>query len=717
MSQTDQTKTQKKQSFVSQISESIKNLNDSYTQFWKAKISWKVTIAIFLSILAIESFITYISWNEYRAVTKSRMLDTAKTTIAGLNFKYQGNKIVDMTEINTLLTSTNIQGIRVYTPQFSLVDQWGQRPSIALDTPEDLYKIVDDRRGFHYEAVFKPGDINHPYYVVARMDSKEMVHDIQYYAYQQISIVILLSALITTILMGALGFWFLQPIVYLTNLLKKAIRNPEHPDIKKGFITRSGNDDINEAIDAAVKLVTQNAEHIKQIKDTAEDEIRKLAYFDGLTNLPNRVYFIDQLKNHISKEKADTKFVVVALDLDHFRDVNDSMGHSVGDMILKSVGERLKKSLPERAVVARSGEDSFAVMLPIIAGINTAEDIAKRVALSVKAERFKVMDEDFRIHCSVGYALYPEDGDEPDQVLKNADVALNRAKEEGRDMIRAYSRDFDIAVQSRFQLLRDLRHALENEEFELHFQPQFDLKTAKIIGAEALLRWWKPDNSKEGGKYISPGEFIPIAESSGLIVPIGEWVLRDACFKGIEFKSEGLDDIRIAVNVSGVQFHQKDLVEQVQHTLHETGLDPKKLEIEVTESAFMKDVNHTIDVLRQLHEAGCELAIDDFGTGYSSLAYLRQFPIDRLKIDRSFIINALNNPDDASITRTIIALGKSLNLNVIAEGVETTDHEAFLKKEGCNEVQGFRYSRPLPKKKFVAFCKNYTGKLSQFNDS
>ena len=266
-------------------------------------------------------------------------------------------------------------------------------------------------------------------------------------------------------------------------------------------------------------------------------------------------------------------------------------------------------------------------------------------------------------------------------------------------------------------MLRDLRDAMEKEELQLFYQPQLDLQTGKIIGAEALLRWWKKDASKEGGAFISPGEFIPIAEQSGLIVPIGEWVMRKACTTAKKWHDLYGMDIRIAINVSAHQFSQSDICSFTQKTIGEIGINPHKVELEVTESVFMDDIQHTIESLQNLHAIGVELAIDDFGTGYSSLSYLRQFPIDRLKIDQSFIRNALNDPDDASIARTIIALGRALNLFVIAEGVETKEHERFLVAEGCDEVQGFRYCRPIPEEDFVEFASNYNGKLDSFDKS
>jgi EAL domain-containing protein (putative c-di-GMP-specific phosphodiesterase class I) len=354
-------------------------------------------------------------------------------------------------------------------------------------------------------------------------------------------------------------------------------------------------------------------------------------------------------------------------------------------------------------------------MMPLSTDLNTAKDVADRVLGVIRSEPFKVFNEQFQVRASIGASTFPDDSLDPDGVLKNADIALNRAKEEGRDRVKEYTEDFDRAVQQRFQMLRDLRDALEQKQLTVYYQPQLDLKTGEVIGSEALLRWFKPDASKQGGTFISPAEFIPVAEQSGLIVPIGEWVMEVACKATAEMNKKLGKDLRIAVNVAAAQFIQGDIVNYVQKILKATGLPAHKLELEVTEGVFMEDIDHTIRTLQALHQIGVELAIDDFGTGYSSLSYLRQFPIDRLKIDQSFIRNALNDNNDASIARTIVRLGHSLNLKVIAEGVETKDHEKFLVAEGCDEVQGFRYSRPVPHDQFVEFIKKYDGKLSSFD--
>ncbi len=554
-------------------------------------------------------------------------------------------------------------------------------------------------------------DLKRPYYIVVRMSAGHIQDEIAYYIQDTIKIMLIMSLFVTTVLMIALGRWLLEPMLFMRNNLMAAFKNPEEPQIEDSpFDTR---DEVGVAIDLTQKLILQNADNLTRIKSAAEDKIHKLAYYDTLTGLPNRTLFVQTLSES-ARQKQDgsaDRFAVITIDLDHFKDINDSMGHNVGDAILRGVAKRLRSAMPESAVVSRSGEDEYAIMMPLSTDINSARDVAEKVIHVIRSEPFKVFNEAFQVRASIGAATFPDDAVDPDQVLKNADIALNRAKEEGRDTIKEYSEDFDRAVQARFQMLRDLRDAMEQKQLELYYQPQLDLKSGKVIGAEALLRWFKPDNSKEGGTFISPADFIPVAEQSGLIVPIGEWVMRTACEFAKKWQDEHGYDIRIAINVSAHQFSQSDICAFTQKTIQEVGIPAHKVELEVTESVFMDDIQHTIQTLQNLHAIGVELAIDDFGTGYSSLSYLRQFPIDRLKIDQSFIRNALNDPDDASIARTIIALGRALNLSVIAEGVETVEHEDFLIKEGCDEVQGFRYSRPVPADDFLHFVQEYKDDL------
>ncbi len=696
----------------------------SPAQIWKSKISWRIATAVFLTIMLVQAVVLIFSRSNYETQELGALRAKAQSSILPLLEIEQAAMLespIAADALNRLFATTPIKGLTIYgegmTPGVAeLIGSYGEQTVTVLLSTDDVSKTFRSSDGGTYEFVFRVSTIMSPYYIVVRMDSAKISQKLRQHVEQSIIIMLLLSALVTTVLMIALGYWLLEPILFMRNNLMAASKNPEDPKIKPSPFDPT--DEIGGAIEIAQRLIEQNADNIKRIKSAAEDKIHKLAYYDSLTNLPNRTLFIQELTEKMRMGAAadnTERFAVVAIDLDHFKDINDSMGHNVGDAILRGVGKRLRSAMPEKAIVSRSGEDEFAIMMPLSTDINTSKDVADKVLSVIRSEPFKVFNEEFQVRVSVGAATFPDDGIDPDQVLKSADIALNRAKEEGRDKVKEYSEDFDKAVQYRFRMLRDLRDALEKGQLQLNYQPQLELKTGKLIGAEALLRWWKPDNSKSGGSFISPGEFIPVAEQSNLIVPIGEWVLQTACSDAKEWHDKYGYKGRVAINVSGAQFTQSDMVGFVNKTIKKSGIDPKFVELEVTESVFMDDINQTIQTLKDLNALGVELAIDDFGTGYSSLSYLRKFPIDRLKVDQSFIRNALNNPDDASITRTIITLGHSLNLKVIAEGVETIDHEKMLQQYNCDEVQGFRYSKPVPKDQFVEFIKNYTGDLSYFS--
>lgn len=696
--------------------EKFKSINASSAQIWKSRLSWRIAFVVFLTILIVQVSILFLTMQQERMSILNDIRELGRSSIATSLETPRGILTSPITKIkaNRLISSTLVDGFSVYSADLLYLESYGSPVTLPVTSQSSLSQNNLSSDGNYYEVIYRPSDLRRPYIIAARLNSDGLYDSLVSYVQQSVLIMLLLSALVTTVLMIALGRWLLEPILFMRQNLLAAQKNPDNPKIQASPF--NDKDEIGEAIVISQELIRKNAENMQQIRSAAEDKIHKLAYYDQLTGLPNRTLFIQKLtENALTEDGKDTKrFAVVTLDLDHFKDVNDSMGHNVGDAILRGVAKRLRSSLPQSALVARVDADEFAVTMPLDSELITSTDVASKVADIIRSEPFKVYNENFQIRTSIGVATYPDDGTDPNTVLKNSDIALNRAKEEGRDRVKEYSEDFDRAVQIRFQLLRDLRDALEKDELRIFYQPQFDLGSGNIIGAEALIRWWKKDNSKNGGSWISPGEFIPIAEQSGLIVPIGKWVMEEACRTAKKWHEQG-KEIRIAINVSGAQFYQSDLVEHTRQCLKETGVKPHLVELEVTESVFMDDISIAVETLKRLHELGVELAIDDFGTGYSSLSYLRQFSIDRLKIDQSFIRNALTNNDDAAIARTIIRLGHSLNLKVIAEGVETKEHEVFLVEEGCDEVQGFRYSKPVPQDLFWDFATNYNGNLASFD--
>ena len=700
---------------------SLAAMSSAPTNIWRSRISWRIALSVFLTILVVQTGILIFTFKQQEQIKLNELREIGRSTLAPAIGRVTDTLMspISQEQADQINATTIVDGFSIYSIDERLLGSYGEAVSMVILDQESLNRTLRSADGGAYEVIYKTGDLRKPYYIVARLDSGLVASSLLDYVKQTMAIMLLMSAFVTVVLMISLSKWLLEPILFMRDNLIAASENAENPEIKESPF--DGQDEIGGTISMVQTLILQNAKNIVEIKSAAENKVYKAAYFDQLTDLPNRKNFLEKLSGFARKANeeeeggtAPKRFAVIALDLDHFKDLNDSMGHIVGDAILRGVGKRLRAALPDSAVVARSGEDEFAITMPLTADVNSARDIAQRIVNVIRSEPFKAFHESFQVRASVGVATFPDDGINPDDVLKKADIALNRAKEEGRDTIKEYSQDFDEAVKQRFQLLRDLRDALEAKELMVYFQPQFDLNNGKIIGAEALLRWFRKDDSKEGGKFISPAEFVPIAEQSGLIVPIGEWVLQYCCQVASEWQKAG-QDIRVAVNVSGAQFYQSDLVNYVSKCLKESGLKPHNLELEVTESVFMDDINHTIETLQHLHALGVELAIDDFGTGYSSLSYLRQFPIDRLKIDQSFIRNALNNNDDAAIARTIVRLGHSLNLKVIAEGVETKEHETFLREEKCDEVQGFRYSRPVPLEDFNRFMSNYKGSLNIFD--
>ena len=422
----------------------------------------------------------------------------------------------------------------------------------------------------------------------------------------------------------------------------------------------------------------------------AQEQVHHLAYYDALTGLPNRTLLHGRLNAALAAARdAGKKVAVLFLDLDNFKVINDSLGHSVGDALLKEVAHRLQQHVRHQDTVARVGGDEFLIVLPELEEASAANFAAERILRAVTSG---ITNKDvlLNVTCSIGISLFPEHGFDSEKLIRNADAAMYRAKESGRNRLRFFTEEMNIGVMERLTMENSLRVALERGEFHLDYQPQFEIATGRISGLEALLRWNHPDLG-----LLSPGRFIEIAEESGLILPIGEWVLKTACMQVQRWQDQGLPAIPIAVNVSAVQFRQDGFCDLIRTTLHETKLAPQYLELELTESLLLSNEDVMFRILAALKSMGVSLTIDDFGTGFSSLSYLRQFPVTKLKIDRSFIKEVSQKASDAAITTAIISMAKHLNLRVIAEGVETEDQLSFLRAQHCDEIQGHYLSKPL----------------------
>jgi diguanylate cyclase (GGDEF)-like protein/PAS domain S-box-containing protein len=421
-----------------------------------------------------------------------------------------------------------------------------------------------------------------------------------------------------------------------------------------------------------------------------------LAQHDSLTDLPNRILFSDRLTEAIAMaHRYRRNLAVLYLDVDRFKHINDSLGHDIGDRLLQSMAARLHACVRSSDTVSRQGGDEFVVLLSEVKHVQDAAVIAEKILLTLRPPH-RIDQHDLHLTVSIGIANYPEDGTEAEVLMRNADFAMYHAKENGRNNYQFFQPEMNVRAVERQSLENGLRHAMERQEFVLHYQPKMNLQTGAIIGVEALIRWRHPQRG-----LVPPAQFIPVADECGFIVPIGRWVLREACRQARAWHNAGLMPMRLAVNISAVELRDKDFVAGVGSILTETGLAPHYLELELTETFLLQDSKSTAVVLQALKDLGVGLALDDFGTGYSSLSYLKRFSIDTLKIDQSFVRDMTTDADDASIVSAVISMGKSLHMRVVAEGVETREQLAFLQEQSCPEGQGYYFGRPVAAGEFT----------------
>ena len=464
-------------------------------------------------------------------------------------------------------------------------------------------------------------------------------------------------------------------------------------DMKRVFLTTKT--PLRDRGNSVVAVLTTSVDITDRKR--AESHLLYMAHHDALTDLPNRALLRTRLNRGIARaRRGDGAFALHVVDLDGFKSINDVLGHSAGDKFLKLVAERLRSIVSERDTVARLGGDEFAILQTRVTGTEDAAQLAERIK-EVVGEPQIVSGERLNCRASIGITLHPSDGSDADQLLKNADLAMYRAKADGGNVYRFYASDMNTRALAAAALDNALHEAIEQEQFTLFYQPQVDTRSSRVVGAEALLRWRRPDRG-----IVGPGEFLARAEENGMIVPINEWVLRAACREAKSWQRPGRPPLRVAVNLSPIQFRKQSVPLLVTNILAETGLEPRLLDLELTENIVMQDAEAVARDLQQLRELGVKISIDDFGTGYSSLTYVKQFPVDRLKIDQCFIRNLANDPSDSVIVRAIVSLGHSMELDVVAEGVETREQMQLLRFEGCHEMQGYYFGKPMPASDFAA---------------
>lgn len=503
----------------------------------------------------------------------------------------------------------------------------------------------------------------------------------------------------------AIGICFIAAMIFLLALLSAFIVRYKAAKVAESFARednavlsercRELEDNYNSSLNSLNELTGKYDELNKN-----KENMKKLAYTDYLTELPNRTAFTEMLDNIMITLRSEEIIALMDIDVDNFKNINDTLGHSYGDELLIDVTYRLKQAMDENDYLARIGGDEFIVLTQNFQDMATYEDKIKKIK-NVFSYPFVLSTKEYFVTVSIGVAFAPKDGKTSQSLIKNVDSAMYVAKENGKNTHVYFEYSFNEKLTEKIEMQSELRKALERDEFILYYQAQMDLSTKKVVGYEALIRWNHPTKG-----LIYPDEFIYIAEETGLIVPIGRWVLRMAC-KQLKQWSDEFPEVTMAVNLSARQFKDREIVKMIYDIIEETEINPDKLELEITESIALDDIEYTISTIQELRKIGVTFSLDDFGTGYSSMNYLKKLPVSNLKIDKSFLRTVMEDRCDQKIIQTIITLARNLDLHVIAEGVESSDQEVFLKQANCDKAQGFLYSKPVPEEKAIEFLKHH----------
>ena len=619
--------------------------------------------------------------------------------------------------LRTLRLHPNVVSASLFTSKGDLLaDYWRDGA-----TPHDVRPAADDARvvGDHawvYKSVRRGGAR------VGTVVIEADLHDVESRRARYLPILgglTIIAAIVTLLLSVILQRRITGQLASLAGAARNvsatrdySVRVPARANDEIGSLTSAFNEMLgqieerNEALRTTNDELQQRYEELRQQIDerqqvqralaASEDTLRRMAFFDQLTGLPNRALFKERLDVALSEsERSKSSVAVMFVDVDRFKLINDSLGHSAGDLLLREVASRITATLRRSDTLARLGGDEFTVLLSTLAEASDVVTVAEKI-LRAFTQPFHIVDHEWYATVSIGISVSPEDGTDSETLIKNADIAMYRAKDRGRDAFELYTPELHARAMHRVTVENDLRSALNRQEFVVHYQPVVSLRTGEIEGAEALVRWQRPDET-----LVPPGHFIPVAEETGLIVQIGNWVLQRACADARNWTIATGKPLRVSVNLAARQFQQANLAETVQEILAGTGLDAGQLELEITETSAMDNTQHTADMLRRLKQIGVRLSIDDFGTGYSSLGSLKRFPLDTLKVDRSFVQDVTTDARNAALIQAIVAIGRALNVAIVAEGVETEEQKLVLQTHGCDGFQGFLFSRAVPVEDFL----------------
>ena len=696
----------------------------------RSPLCWRITSLVLLSFLIIELLILIPSALNFRDGFIDKMRDVALASVTPMLPEDKDQNSWNHLPKSLGQSHPAVLGGAVYHRDGHLLASFGEQPDWgSFDFSHERTNLFEHTEESSIEAYWTGTQLGRSYDLVLRIDLSDMSRQFIYYISRIGGLILIIALVLTATLLLTIGKLVYFPLARLATVLDQASYHPEQADLSAidvkwpdeiGLLAASCRRLLERAGQGCAELRSHremlteaNSQHEQAVAERtaalasanrllkaeiaerveAEAQLTHQAMHDALTGLPNRVLFRDRLAQALfMAHRNNEQIAVLCLDLDRFKEINDTLGHPAGDDLLRQVGVRIAENIRDTDTLARLGGDEFAIIQTGLTQPVGSQQLASRLVQLID-NSFCLDGHDVVVGLSVGISIGPSDGEQPDMLLSNADIALRRAKSEGRRAFRFFETSMDAQRRNRLAIERDLRRALAEKQLELHYQPQIGSTTHRLCGFEALIRWRHPERG-----MVPPGDFIHIAEETGLILPIGDWVLLEACRDAMSWP----DDIRVSVNLSPAQFQHRDLAALVKEVLQESGLKANRLELEITEGMLLKNTERTLGALHRIRDLGVQIAMDDFGTGYSSLSYLRSFPFDTIKIDQSFVFGLGDNADADAIIRAVVGLGRSLGMRTIAEGVETSDQMNWLREQGCEELQGFLFSKPMPKEATAA---------------